>query len=155
MPTNFLLSAKGDPTKKVTPPVNQDPHQRFGNWTGSPNTKVNAEDLLRRGLVGADQLVNENQDTSSRDAIINKNQSDWKIAAMQNILSNAHKFGIRSPEALDANRNVLIGNSKWADAINNPQFAVVHPNWWQVTKGILKDQWDKEDAANKQSVAKK
>jgi|SRR6185312_10306447 len=155
MPANFLLAAKvGDPTKKI-PPVNTDVHQKFGNWTGSTDTKVNAQDLSNRGLVGADQLVNENQDTSSADAIKNKNQSDWKIAMLQNILTNAHKFGIRSPEALDANRNVLIGNNKWADAVNNPQFAVVHPNFWQVTKGILKDQWAKEYAANKNNVANK
>ena len=152
MPTNYLVAAKGDPT---IPPVNQDPHQRFGNWTGSTDTKVNAADLSKRGLINADQLVNENQDVSSADAIKNKNQSDWKISALQNVLANAHKFGIRSPEALDANRNVLIGNKAWSDAMNNPQFTNIHPNFWSVTKGILKDQWAKEDAANKNSVAKK
>jgi len=144
----------GDKGKK-TPPINQDENQKFGNWTGSLDTKINASDLMKRGLIGADQLVNENQDISTPDAIKNKNQSDWKIAAMQQILANAKKFNLRTPEEVNANRNVLIGNPKWVEAINNPYFNNIHPNWWKtITDSILPEQWAKYDASKK-DIAKK
>jgi hypothetical protein len=149
-----MTPPSGDPVKKTTP-IQQDANQKFGNWTGQADTKVMAQDLMNRGLKGADQLLFENQDTSNADAITNKNQSDWKTSAIQNILANAHKLNIRTPESVDANKNVLIGNGKWADAINNSSFQNIHPNFWQVTQGILKDQWAKEDAQNKNQTAKK
>lgn len=153
---NRLTLATGENEKPKTLPVAQDENQKFGNWTGQGDTKAMAEDLGKRGLVGADQLLFENQDTSSADAIKNKNQSDWKVAMIQNVLTNAKKFGIRTPEALLANKNVLIGNPKWVDAVNNPAFNNIHPNFWSViTKSILPEQWAKYDKSKNQDIAKK
>src|ERR1700688_4409652 len=129
----------GDPTapKDKIPPVNQDANQKFGNWTGSTDTKVMAADLMKRGLTGADQILYDQPNTNDANSIRNS-QGDWKLAAIQNILANAHKLGIRTPEAVMANKDVLIGNSKWKDAINNPAFKNIHPNFWgTITDSIL------------------
>lgn len=55
MISNYLLAAKGDPTKNLP----QDELARFGNWTGQTDTKVMAADLKRRGLIGAQQLIED------------------------------------------------------------------------------------------------
>jgi len=49
----------GDPT------ATQDTYQKFGNWTGSTDTKLMAADLKKRGLIGADQLIDEEMFGSS------------------------------------------------------------------------------------------
>lgn len=137
--------------KKPTP--DQDKFQKFGNWTGQTDTKVMAQDLFKRGLIGADQLVSDNPNTSSGDAIRNA-QSDWKVAAVQDILANARKFNLKKPEEIMANKNALISNPAWRDAINNTSFNTLHPNFWSViTHSILPEQYAKEAAQN--SIAKK
>ena len=147
------IDGPGDNNPK--PPIVQDENQKFGNWTGSTDPKVMAADLMKRGLVGANQLLYDNPDVSSKSGIINS-QSNWKQAAMQNILANAKKFNLRTPEEINANRDALVGNAKWADAINNPSFKQIHPNWWQtITDSILPEQYAKYDAAKKGDIAKK
>ena len=141
-----------DPKSKV-PPVNQDAAAKFGNWLGSTDTKLAAADLMKRNLTGANQLLFENQKIGSADDITNKNQSDWKIAAIQGMLGNAYKLGIKTPEAVTANWNVLT-NGKFKDAINDPTFSVIHPNFPDVFKKLLADQWAKQDA-NKNQIASK
>lgn len=146
------------PTTKT--PVLSDSDITFGNWTNSKDTKVAAKDLFDRGLVNGDQLVNENQDTSSSDAIKNKNQSDWKIAAAQRILQKAYDKNIRTPTAFlqPENRAYLLSgvDPRVKDAINDPTFNQIHPNWWQVLgNSILPQQWAKYDAMNKQNLVTK
>lgn len=143
---------KGDPTPKKVP-IEQDENQKFGNWMNNNDPKVFAKDLMNRGLQGAEQLYNDNPDTSSKSGIINA-QSDWKIAAIQQILANAKKFNIRNPEAVMANKHTLIGNSRWSDAIDNPNFNQIHNNFWQtVATKLLPEQWKKYDEANKNNLA--
>lgn len=139
-------------TPPVGDPDNQDQFQKFGNWTNSTNTKVMAQDLMKRGLVGANQIVDDasNPNTSSADAVRN-NQSDWKVAAVQNILANARRFNIRKPEEVNANKDALMStlNPQYKDAINSQTFQQIHPNFWDViSKSILPEQYAKEDATN-------
>lgn len=149
MQTNYLLAAKGDPTKKLP----QDDLARFGNWTGQTDTKVMAADLKRRGLIGAQQLIEDAPNVNDPNSIRNS-QSDWKTAAIQQILSNAKKFNLRTPEEINANRNVLVGNKNWADAINSKDFNVIHPNFWQVvTHSLIPEQYAKFDKQN--TIAKR
>lgn len=138
----------------------QDPSEQFGNFANSQDSKVAAQYLSNKGLVGADQLVNENQDTSSADAIKNKNQSDWKVAAIQKILQKAYQKNIRNPTEFlqPENRAYLLSgvDPRVKQAILDPTFSVIHPNFWQVLgNSVLKDQWDKTDAANKNQIVTK
>jgi len=156
---NKLFGGEGDPKKKGTAPEtpapikqNQDAAEKFSNWLDTTDTKQMAADLSKRNLEGANQLVFENQDTSSPDAIKNKNQSDWKISAIQGMLQNAFKLGIKTPEAVTANWGVLT-QGKYKDALNDPTFTNIHGNFADVFKQLLKDQWAKQD--NKNAVAQK
>lgn len=130
----------GDKGKKNPSLPPQDENVKFGNWTGQTDTKVMAKDLMDRGLVGANQLMAD--DPTTNPTGISNSQSDWKQAAIQNILANAHKFNIRTPEAVLANQKLLIGNPKWEDAINNQYFKNIHPNFWEVvTHSLLPERW--------------
>ena len=140
----------GDPTKKTPPP-----NTGFGDWAGSQDTKVIAKKLMDLGMVGADQMYYDNPDVSNRSGIVNS-QADWKPAVIAQILENAHRLNLRTPEAVMQNKDVLIGNPRFRDAINNPQFNNIHPNFWQVvTQKLLPLQWAKYDAANKNQVVTK
>ena len=149
---NTVQGGGGDPTKKDVP-VNQDAAAKFGNWLGTQDSKLMSADLMKRNLTGADQLVFENQKIDTADNIKNKNQSDWKVAAIQNMLSQAFKVGIKTPEAVTANWDYLT-QGKWKDALNDPTFAVVHPNFPDVFKKLLADQWAKQDKQNNSQTAK-
>lgn len=145
-----MIPPTGDPT------LQQDENQKFGNWTGGTDTKIKAKDLMRRGLIGADQMFNEDQSNLKSGSQIRNAQSDWKIAAIQNILSNAKKFGITKPEEVLANKNVLIGNERWVDAINNQSFKNIHPNFWNIiTDSLLPEQYAKYNKQNSNNIAKK
>lgn len=148
---------KGDDPKKNAIP--SDISEKFGNWTGSEDTKINSQDLMNRGLLGANQLVFENQSTSTADDIKNKNQSDWKIAAIQKILQKAYQKGIKDPTVFlqPENRDYLLSgvDPKIKAAINDPVFNQVHPNFWQVLgNSILPEQW-KKFSINNNNVATK
>lgn len=137
------------------PTLDQDALSRFSNWTGQTDTKVMAHDLMKRGLVGADQLYFDSVDTTSPNSI-RKSQSDWKVAAIQNILMNAKKLNLRKPEEIMANRHILIDNPTWKEGINNPAFKQVHPNFWQViSNSILPEQYAKSDKEASLLLAKK
>lgn len=139
--------------KSALPYISQDDLQKFGNWTGKTDTKEIAADLMKRGLVGANQLVNDNPDITSANGIRNA-QSDWKIAAIQDIVANARKYNLRSPEAVMANKHLLVSNPNWRAAIEDPYFNHIHPNWWStITHSILPEQYAKE--AQQNLVAKK
>jgi hypothetical protein len=149
------------PTTKTAPTTTTKPTAQeledFGNWTGQTDTKVMAADLLKRGLVNAHQLIQDNPNQDDGNSIINS-QSDWKPAAISTIVSNARKYNLRTPEELDANRKVLMNSlpPRLQDAINDPRFLQIHPNWWSViNKSIIPQQWAKVDAANKTTTAKK
>lgn len=129
--------------------------QKFSDWTGTNgDTKAMAKDLMNRGLVGADQIYYDQPDTSTKNGIINS-QGDWKVAAIQQILANARRLNIRTPESVMANKDVLIGNPRFRDAINNPVFQSIHPNWWQIiTNSILPERWAIVDKQNKDTAKK-
>ncbi len=150
------LGITGGMTPPSGDPVKQDAAQKFGSWlgTGTNDTKLAAKDLMNRNLMGADQLVFENQDTSNANAIRNMNQSDWKVAAIQNMLGQAYKAGIRTPEAVTANWPYLT-QGKWSAALNDPTFSNIHKNFPDVFKKLLADQWVKQDALNNSLTAKK
>lgn len=135
----------------LTPPHDPDiqtENQKFGNWTGQTDTKVMAQDLKRRGLIGAQSLIEDSPNVNDPNSIRNS-ESDWKVAAIQQILSNAKKLNLKSPEAINANRDVLIDNPKWKDAINNSYFNHIHPNFWSIiTHSILPEQYAKYDKQN-------
>ena len=148
---------EGDPKKKDVP-VNQDASDKFSNWTNSQDTKVAAKDLLDRGLKGADQLFFENQKTGSADDITKKNQSDWKVGAIQKILQKAYQKGIKDPTTFLApeNRDYLLSglSPDIKAAINDPTFNRIHENFWDVLgNSILPQQWAKEE--NKNAIAQK
>lgn len=147
-------AVSGDPVKGV-PDISQTDLEKFGNWTGQTNNRVMAKSLMDMGLLGADQLLFDQVDTSSADKIRNA-QSDWELSATQNILRNAKKFGIRTPEQVEANKDILIGNAKWAEGINSDSFKNVHGNYWDIIKyKLLPQQYAKFDSQNKKQTALK
>lgn len=141
--------------KKPPDDTEQDEFQKFGNWTGQTDVKLMAKDLLRRGLIGAEQLVMENVNIKSPDAI-RKAQSDWKVSAIQEILARARKFNLRTPAEVLANKDVLLTNPMWKEGVNNWAFKNVHPNFWNIiTESLLPEQWAKYDKADKSNLVKK
>src|SRR5450631_4290842 len=121
-------------------PVSNQQISNFSNWTGTGgnvvDTKIAAQDLKKRGLVGADQIVDTVPNVNDPNSIKNS-QADWKPAAIQQILSNTRRLNLRTPESIEANKNVLVSNPKWRDAINNQSFQNVHPNFWSVIKNSI------------------
>lgn len=148
----------GDPTKpkprnSVTPYISPEELQQFGNWTGQQDSRVMAQDLMKRGLINANQLADE-QVSLGAGAGIRNAQSAWKTGLIQEILSNARKYNLRTPTEVNANRNVLVQNPRWKAAVNDPYFNHVHPNFWNIiTDSILPEQYAKFDKQN--SVVKK
>ena len=147
-------AVNGDPTKKdAIPPISQDELRAFGNWTGQTDTKLMAADLKKRNLQGAQQLIDDKVDTSSGDSI-RKAQSDWKPNAIQEILGNIRKLNLRTPQAILANKNVLLTNKDWREAVNTDTFKNIHGNFWDViANSIAPEQWAKLDSSN--NIAKK
>lgn len=146
-----LALGKGDPAMPT------DQFQKFGLWTGTTDNRKMAQDLKDRGLENGQQLIDDtaNVNTSDPNSIKNS-QSDWKISAMQQILSNAARLKIKTPEEIAANKNALISSldPKYQQAINNPTFNQLHPNWWKVAHSILTDQYAKYANMNNNNVAK-
>jgi len=136
--------------------TSDDESTEFADWTGTKgDTKAAAKDLMKRGLIGADQILNATVDTNDASSIKNS-QADWKPAAIQEILANAKKLNLRKPEEINANKDVLVSNPRFRDAINNPAFNQIHKNFWDViTNSILPEQWDKFDKMAKTQTAKK
>ena len=150
---NNIVGNGGGGTKKppVPKPSTLTPKQLtdFGNWTGQSDPKVMAADLGKRGLIGSDQLITDTPDLSTK-AGITDSQTNWKPAAISLIVAKARELGLRKPEELDANKQALMGSldPRIKDAINDPRFLRVHPNFWDVVnKSIIPQQWAKVDAA--------
>lgn len=141
------------PTEDPKIKLEQDTLRRFGNWTGQTDTKVMAADLKKRGLIGAQQLIDDQPNVNSASSIRNA-QSDWKVNAIQEILANAKRYGLRTRAQVMANKDLLLNKPEWKDAINNDSFKSVHPNFWNIiTDSILPEQYKKFDA--EKSLAKK
>lgn len=137
----------GDPTS--APPKDE---FSFGNVGDAIDSKEAARYLQKKGLIGAGQIIESNPDINDANSIRNT-QGDWKIAAMQQIVQNAKKFGLTKPEEILANKDVLVGNPRWKDAINNSSFQTIHPNWWSlIAHSIIPEQMSR-DKTN--SIAKK
>lgn len=140
---------------KKQPKISDAEVNRFANWADSESTLDMAKDLKKRGLEGADQLIDDTSKVNVKDASSIKNsQSDWKMAAIQHMLANAKRLNIRKPEEFDANLSALTSTlaPQYKDALRNPSFSVTHPNFLPVVKSILKDQYAKEDK-NKNQIA--
>lgn len=159
-----LLSTKGGintigdtPTKKAAKrKLSEKELEDFGNFGGSADTKLKAAYLAKKGLVGADQLLTDHPDISSKDGIINA-QSDWKSAAISQMLMRARHLGLETPTEIKANRAALIGalHPRLQQAISHPAFSQIHPNYWQTFDSILKDQYSSESATPLNDLVKK
>ena len=133
--------AEKNPKKELT----EEQLKKFGDFAGSSDTKEMAKFLMKKGLVGASQLYTDQPNTATKEGIINS-QSDWKTAAMSKMLSRARQLGLKSPEEVNANKAALVGalDDRLKQAIADPTFAQIHPNWWNVFGDVLKDQYAKE-----------
>lgn len=136
---------------KSIPPGN---NFSFGNIGDAVDTKLAAQYLQNKGLIGADQIRSAHPNVSDQDSIRNS-QADWKISAIQHIMANAKRLNIKTPEAFDANMDVLTStlDPKYRQALKDPSFAITHPNFPKVMKDILKDQLANDAASN--LIAKK
>lgn len=139
MPT--LQGMMGGMTPPTDNPKDAPKGFSFGKIGDAVDTKLAAKYLQQKGLIGADQLVEASPNTNDPNSIRN-NQGDWKISAIQHIMANAKRLGINTPEAFDANMDVLTNtlDPKYRQALKDPSFAVTNPNWSSVLKSILKDQ---------------
>lgn len=141
-----LASIRGKITNEA--PLNkkytEDELFKFSNWVEGGDTKAIASDLSKRGLLNATQLYVDSPNTSIKGGVQNA-QSDWKPAAIQQILMKARAAGMKNLMDIKANKEYLTsGNFK--DALNHPTFNQIHPNFWDVVGGIYKDQLSKENA---------
>lgn len=135
-----------------TKPIPPTGNFSFGNVGDAIDSKQAAMYLQKKGLVGAGQIIESNPNLNDAESIRNV-QGDWKIAAMQQIIQNAKKFGLSKPEEILANKDVLIGNPRWKDAINNSSFQQIHPNWWSLIANSIIPEQMSIDKTN--SIAKK
>ena len=145
MATSKVFGGLPTPTTVVpTPPKKLTPAQleAFGNWIPGGDTKAIASDLAKRGLTNATNLFVDRPNTSTPQGVANA-ESDWKPAAIQQILMRARAAGITDPTTFLANKNYL-SNGTFKDALNHPEFLKIHPNFWAIASGIYKDQLAKE-----------
>lgn len=133
------------PLKKLTP----EEMNRFANWIPSGDSKAMAADLGKRGLIGASQLIEDQQPAIVTAGNSKASQSSWKPAVILNILQKARQFGLKNPTELLANKDVLIDNPDYKAAVNHPTFNQIHPNFWQVVSNLYKDQLAKENTPTK------
>jgi len=137
-PVNAL--AKGGKKKFTEEELN-----KFGNFAGTTDTKDVAKYLMGKGLIGASQLYTDSPNVATKEGIVNS-QSDWKPSAISHMLMQAKSLGIKSPESVTANKAALMASMppRLKEALNNPAFMQIHPNFWNVFKDILQDQYKKE-----------
>ena len=135
-------------------PLSEEQLMAFGNFAGTPDTKETAKYLMKKGLVGADQLYTDHPDITTKNGIINS-QSDWKPAAISHMLIRARQLGLKTPTEIEANKVALMGSmpDRLKQALNHPTFAQIHPNFWQTFNGILKDRYDNETASTQPQMA--
>lgn len=148
----------GDPIKKSKtppppppkrapslPPLTDEQLAKFSNFADSGDTKAKAAYLAKKGLIGADQLLTDHPDITSKNGIINA-QSDWKPSAISLMLARARSLNLKTPTEIKANQAALIGAlpERLQQAINHPAFSQIHPNYWQTFDSILKDRYASE-----------
>lgn len=116
--------------EKTTPSSND---FSFGKIGDVLDTKIAAKYLQKKGLVGADQIKDAQPNTSDPNSI-RTNQADWKISAIQHIVANAKRLGIKKREEVMANKEALTStlDPKYRDAMRNTSFSTIHPNFWEV-----------------------
>lgn len=159
---NKLFGGDNAPEMPTHPNLNEggkDPEnsKRFGNWADTTDTKVMANDLAKRGLIGSDQLVLDQPNKADVNSVVNS-QGDWVVSAIPKILIKAYEKGIRNPTVFLApeNRDYLLSglDPRIKDAIKNPVFLRNHPNFWNVlSDSVLPQQWAKEE--NRKEIAKR
>ena len=131
-----------------TPPTKLTDKQfeTFANWIPSGDTRAMSADLLKRGLIGADSMVDRAGQVASNGAP-QANESAWKTAAIAKMLMQARRVGMKTPLEINTNKEYLLSGleSKYKDAIKSEQFNKQHPNFWNVFSGIYQDQLAKEN----------
>ena len=147
---------KGDEKPKPATPLTDEQLRKFGDFAGSADTKDIAKYLMKKGMIGAEQLYTDQPDTRTAAGITNA-QSDWKAAAISKMLMRARALNIRTPTQVMANKKALLGSmdERYQSAINNPVFNQVHPNFWQTFNGILGDRYASELPVSSPSLAVK
>lgn len=128
--------------------LSPDEMNSFVNWLPSRDSKDLSTDLGKRGLINASQLIEEKQPKIVTGQNSRAIQSSWKTAAILNILQKAREFGIKDEKELLANKDVLM-QKEYKDAINDPTFKVIHPNWWDVVGKLYKERLDNETKSKK------
>jgi len=135
MATKLRITVPSTP-RTLTP----DELTAFGNWIPNGDNKMYASDLGKRGLLNTTQMFVDNPNVASK-ASVSNSQSDWKPAAIQEILIRARKAGIKDPTTFLANKEYLsnLSNPAYKDALKNPEFQKIHPNWWQIVSDLYKE----------------
>jgi hypothetical protein len=146
-----VKAAPGDPKKPTAaaPPMLSEAELRaFANYGGTTDPKGKAAYLASKGLVGASQILTDHPDVSTEKGIINA-QSNWKTSAIEAMLMQARKMGLKTPTQLSNNKAGLMSaiDPRIKEALNHPAFNQIHPNFWETFNGIVKDQYDNEAAA--------
>lgn len=143
MATSKIFGGVPNPTNVVpTPPrtLTAEELTAFGNWLPNGDNKAYASDLGKRGLANTTQMFVDNPNIKSKESVTNS-QSDWKPAAIQEILIRARKAGIKDTATFLANKEYLsnLSNPAYKDALKNPEFQKIHPNWWGVISDLYKE----------------
>ena len=135
---------KPEPTPTISK-LSQDQLNKFGQFAGSGDTKEIAKYLMKKGLIGAEQLYTDHPDLSAKDGIINA-QSDWKPSAISQMLIRARSLNLKTPTQVKANRAALVGAlpDRYAQAISHPAFSNIHKNFWETFDGILSERYQAE-----------
>lgn len=141
-----------DPKKK---PTDAD-SVRFGNFTNEGTGAIDlgkaSKYLTDKGLVGLGAvqppapIVNQYGVVNSQPMV--KSQASSGSALVSGILQNAFKMGLRKPEEVEANKDVLINklSPELKELVNHWGFKTNYPNFWEVMKrNIIPEQWSKFD----------
>lgn len=147
-----LQGMMGGMTPPTDPPTKED--FNFGGAGDIIDTKEAARYLQKKGLIGAQQLI-EDQPNTSDAASIRNSQGDWKISAIQKMISRARDLGITDPRVAKENKAALMStlNPQYRDAINSQDFQNIHSNFWDVFNNSILPEQVKKGKQN--SVAKK
>lgn len=141
----MLANVGDDPKKKRPMPLNENQLKQFGVFGGSPDVHQQALYLVKKGMVGAGQIVGDRPNLSTREGIVNS-QADWKPAAISAMLVRARQLGLQTPNEIAANKDVVMGalDPRIKSAITHPEFQNIHPNFWQTFNSVLSDQYANE-----------
>lgn len=142
--------------------------EQVNNFGVSGDVGAARASLLRSGMQGI-PLPNSSQDWAAKaqGASVNDKEgltygalqqqsaefnkpSNWVPLQTAHIMKRARALGIRTPDQINANMDVLLQDTPYKEAVKHPDFKKIYPNFWDVIKGEVEKGYKAETPTNPQ-----